>query len=267
MVLGWLRGNASSAQNGKVIDGAHPEQATAEANALKPDLLPDDQNKDGTLTRHNILVAIKGTELDREIMSLACKVALQKKNATIYIVYVIEVPRAKAIDDPMTDETKVAKQALLNAAIVAQNAGVTSLQREIVQSRDQGHSLVDEVEAHQCKLLIVGIPYREDMGGQIEGVDAVAYVLQHAPSKVWVVRDRPHDQAHDQAHDVVAATSASGGDHPAARSGEHPIERTTFERTVPAPIPSAVARPGERSPGAPSEEQPAARPAEHVARR
>lgn len=260
MVLGWLRGNASSAQNGKVIDGAHPEQDTAGTNALKPDLLPDDQNKDGTLTRHNILVAIKGTELDREIMSLACKVALQKKNATIFIVYVIEVPRTRAIDDPMTEETKIAKQALLNAATVAQNAGVTSLQREIVQSRDQGHSLVDEVEAHQCKLLVVGMPYREDMSGQIEGVDAVAYVLQHAPSKVWVVRDRPHG--------LVAAGTAPGAEQPAARSGAHPIERTAFERpasVAPAPAPTSE-RPGDR-PGERPGDRPAARHAEQVARR
>ena len=194
MVLGWLRGTPSSVQNGKVIDGAHPEQATADADALKPDLLPDEQNKDGALTQHNLLVAVKGSELDREVVSLACKAALQKKNATIYIVYVIEVPRTKAIDDPMTDETEAAKVTLLKAAKIAKNAGVTSIQREIVQSRDQGHSLVDEVEAHQCDLLIVGLPYRQGMGGRIEGADAVSYVLQHAPSKVWVVRDCPHKQ-------------------------------------------------------------------------
>src|SRR5579864_9470540 len=70
VVLGWLRGNGSSAQNGKVIDGAHLEQAAAGSDALKPDLLPDDQHTEGTLTRHNILVAVKGDELDREIVSL-----------------------------------------------------------------------------------------------------------------------------------------------------------------------------------------------------
>lgn len=248
MVLGWLRGNTSGAQNGKVIDGAHPEQATADANALKPDLLPDDQNKEGAQIRHNILVAVKGTEVDRQIMSLACKAALAKKHATIYIVYVIEVPRTKAIDDPMTEETKIAKQALLNAATVAQNAGVTSLTREIVQSRDQGHSLVDEVEAHQCNLLIVGLPYRENIGGQIEGVDAVSYVLQHAPSSVWVVRDRPHK---------AAAAAAASEERPV----EHPIERTTLERPIPTPLPAPTAR------SVSSDERPAAQPAEHVARR
>ena len=225
MVLGWLRGNGSSAQNGKVIDGAHLEQATAGADALKPDLLPDDQHPDGTPARHNnILVAVKGDELDREVVSLACKVALQKKNATIFIVYVIEVPRAKAIDDPMAEETELAKLALTNAAKVAKNAGVTSLAREIVQSRDQGHSLVDEVEAHQCSLLIVAMPYQESFGGQMDGVDAVAYVLRHAPSKVWIVRDRPHDPVQGAAA-AERSTEQSG-----ERSGAHAIERPASER-------------------------------------
>jgi nucleotide-binding universal stress UspA family protein len=239
VVLGWWRGgNASSAQNGKVIDGAHSEQATAGADALKPDLLPDDQHTNGMPVRpNNILVAVKGDDLDREIVSLGCKVALQKKNATIYIVYVIEVPRAKAIDDPMTEETDQARVALTNAAKVAKNAGVTSLQREIVQSRDQGHSLVDEVEAHHCSLLIVGMPYQESYGGQMDGVDAVAYVLQHAPSKVWIVRDRPHDPAQEAA--------------PAAeRSAEQPSEQPSQRATAPA-----------------SERPTSERPAEHVATR
>lgn len=235
MVLGWLRGNPSGAQNGKVIDGAHPEQATAEADALKPDLLPDEQTKDGALTRHNILVAVKGCELDREVVTLACKAAMHKKNATIYIVYVIEVPRTKAIDDPMTDETETAKQSLLKAAKVAKNAGITNIAREIVQSRDQGHSLVDEVEAHQCELLIVGLPFHEGIGGRIQGVEAVSYVLQHAPSKVWVVRDRHHEQAApgeqpsaESSSEAPGATAASpAGSVRGTTAGEAAAERPT----------------------------------------
>lgn len=193
MILGKLLGAGSSRRSGKVIDGQHPALANAATNgeALKPDLLPDDQCRHHGPHQTNILVAVRGWSVDREVVSLACKVATEKRGQ-VFAVYGIEVPRAKAIDDEMPQQTEKAHEVLERAAGVAQKAGV-AIDKEIVQSRDFGHSLVDEAEAHECDLLIIGVPYQLGVAGQIEGLDALTYVLQNAPCKVWVVRDRRID--------------------------------------------------------------------------
>ena len=186
MHLGKLLGGGSPRRSQKkIIDGAHTAHAQATGDALRPDLLPE---KHG-----NVLVAVSGCDLDREVMTLACKVAEAKK-APIFAVYGIEVPRTKAIDDEMPTETEEAHAALDCAGTVAERLGI-QIEPEIVQSRHFGHSLVDEAEAHDCALVIMSLPYRMGIGGEIEGAEAVDYVLRNAPCTVWVVRGRPPTQA------------------------------------------------------------------------
>lgn len=201
MILGKWLGTGPGRRSGKVIDGAHPTAEAADnGDALKPDLLPDDQCLHRGQHHTNILVAVRGWSVDREVVSLACKVA-NEKHGQVFAVFGIEVPRTKAIDDEMPQQTELAHEALERAAGVAQKAGV-EIAKEIVQSRDFGHSLVDEAEAHECDLLIIGMPYRLGVAGQIESLDALTYVLQNAPCKVWVVRDRRADPARPQPAEV-----------------------------------------------------------------
>jgi nucleotide-binding universal stress UspA family protein len=141
----------------------------------------------------SILVAVGGCELDREVTTLACKVA-KEKNARLFAVYGIEVPRTLAIDDELPEQTERAHQALERAAEVAERAGV-ELESEVVQSRHFGHSLVDEASLHDCALLIMGLPYKQGVGGQIQGAETLDYVLKNALCKVWVVRGSPPEKA------------------------------------------------------------------------
>jgi len=196
MNLGRLLGGKPYRRSNKIIDGQHTTNDATHFNgsALKPDLLPlsDEQNGNGAHGKRGLLVAVTGSDLDREVMTLACKVA-QEKKAPIFAVYGIEVPRTKAIDDEMPTETEKAHQALDCVATVAQQLHMV-IEPEIVQSRHFGHSLVDEAEAHDCALLIMGLPYRIGVGGQIEGTEALEYVLRSAPCKVWVVRGLPQEK-------------------------------------------------------------------------
>jgi nucleotide-binding universal stress UspA family protein len=194
MHLGKLLGGRPPRRSRKVIDGAHTAQIQANGDALKPDLLPE---KHG-----NVLVAIGGCDLDREVMTLACKVA-EEKRAPIFAVYGIEVPRTKAIDDEMPEETDKAHDALDCAATVAERLGV-QIEPEIIQSRHFGHSLVDEAEAHDSALVIMSLPCRAGIGGELEGVDTVEYVLRNAPCTVWVVRGRPPKQSGRSERDRVS---------------------------------------------------------------
>jgi nucleotide-binding universal stress UspA family protein len=201
----WLEG-LPVRRTPKVIDGRHPRSTAASEDEVRPDLLPLPEGKGGPngQSKRNILVAISGCPLDRELMTLACKVG-QEKRAQIFAVYGIEVPRTKAIDDEMPELTDAAHQALSRAADVAEHMGV-EIEPEIVQSRHFGHSLVDEAEAHDCALLIMGLPYRPGVGGQIVGSEALEYVLRNAPCKVWVVRGAPPEKTEQHAADRLERT-------------------------------------------------------------
>jgi nucleotide-binding universal stress UspA family protein len=153
----------------------------------KPDMLPlDAVDSKGANCRRSIVVAISGTDLDTELLSLASNIAKAKK-ANVFVVYGIEVPRKLAIDAEMPEETAVGDQALRRARQIADQMHV-DVETEIVQSRNLGQSLVDEVKAHDCSLIVLGLPYHVGMEGHFELSDTADYVLKYAPCRVWLVR-------------------------------------------------------------------------------
>lgn len=153
----------------------------------KPDMLPI-EGEDGKIAncRRNIVVAINGTDLDTELLSLAGNIGKAKK-ANVFVVYGIEVPRKLAIDAEMPEETASGDRALRRARQVADQMHV-DVETEIVQSRNLGQSLVDEVKAHECALVILGLPYHVGMGGHFDLSETADYVLKNAPCRVWLVR-------------------------------------------------------------------------------
>lgn len=182
--LGFPAGHAT-----KIIDGQHPSSAHhSNTNAPKADMLPLPEGDDGKQAqcRRNILVAVSGKELDSEIVTLACALSKAKKGS-VFAVYGIEVPRKLPIDAELPEETATAGNALETAAGVAQQVQV-HIEPEIIQSRHFGQSLVEEANAHECALLIIGLPYRLGIGGHFDLGETADYVLKNAPCKVWLVR-------------------------------------------------------------------------------
>ncbi len=186
--LGFPTGRAA-----KVIDGQHLDLTQSNGNTPKPDMLPiaDTGERQHTQTKRNVLVAISGKTVDDEVVSLACTVAKSKK-VNVYIVYGIEVPRKLALDAEMPEETQAANEALDRATVIAEQLHV-NVQPEIIQSRNFGQSLVDEAVAHNCSLLVVGLPYQLGIGGHFELGGTVDYVLKNALCRVWMIRGQCAD--------------------------------------------------------------------------
>jgi nucleotide-binding universal stress UspA family protein len=147
--------------------------------------MPAEQDRADTGGK-NILVALQGDELDDELITLAYYMVRQRKGQ-VFAVYGIEVPRTLPVDAELPEQAAKATSVLEHAVSTAERLNFT-LEPEIVQSRSWGASLVDEAEAHQCALIIMGISYRMGRGGRFELGDAVPYVLAHARSRVWVIR-------------------------------------------------------------------------------
>ncbi len=137
-------------------------------------------------TRRNVLVAVHGDEMDDQLVRLGCMMAKASKGK-VFGVYGIEVPRTQPVDATLPEFTEKADVALEHAVELAESANY-EIEPEIVQSRNYGQSLVDEAEAHQCGLIILGIPYRTDRCGRFDPGETVPYVLNHAKCRVWVIR-------------------------------------------------------------------------------
>lgn len=173
------------AKNG---DRQHGAAATAHP---EPDMLPLEQSpQQEQCQRCSVLVAVTGGELDHELMALACAVAQKKHAEVVHAIYGIEVPRSKPVDEELPAEREKADQALDQAAEDAQTCHV-AVDKEYLQSRNVGQSLVSAASTHGCALLIIGLPYKAETEGQLEMNETVDYVLKHAPCRVWVIRGQP----------------------------------------------------------------------------
>jgi len=169
----------------------------------KPDMLPLSQAPSRFCQRCSVLVAVTGEALDHELMALACTVAKEKHTNVVHAIYGIEVPRTKAVDDEMPTERRKADEALDRAMSDARLCEIT-VDKEYIQSRNFGQSLVAAAADNGCALLIVGLPYHAQAEGQFELTDTVDYVLNKAPCRVWVVRGQP------PAAEAEAETQAEG---------------------------------------------------------
>jgi nucleotide-binding universal stress UspA family protein len=126
---------------------------------------------------------------------------------------VIEVQRKVALYVEMPEETQAANDALDRASAIAEQLHVR-VQPEIIQSRNFGQSLVDEAVAHDCSLLVVGLPYQLGIGCNFDLGGTVDYVLKNAMCRVWMIRGQRSE---------VAGCSSSSAEGQKSRRREESI--------------------------------------------
>jgi nucleotide-binding universal stress UspA family protein len=136
--------------------------------------------------QRNILVALTDTAIDDEAVSVACSLA-RKRKVEAFAVFGIQVPRKRALDDEMPEETDKANRTLDAAKEVAEQLQAP-LETEIVHTRHLGQALIQEAVDHDCALIVMGVPYQVGVNGQFALSETAEYVLKHAPSRVWLVR-------------------------------------------------------------------------------
>lgn len=170
-------------------ENAIAQRPAAQANILP---LPTDVQGRAALTQRNILVALTDTTIDDEAVSVACSLA-RKRKVEAFAVFGIQVPRKRALDDDMPEETEKANRALDAAKEVADQLQAP-LETEIVHTRHLGQTLVQEAVDHECALIVMGVAYRVGVNGQFALSETAEYVLKHSPCRVWLVRG-PCDSA------------------------------------------------------------------------
>lgn len=139
-----------------------------------------------SLKQRNILVALTDTLIDDEAVSVACSLA-RKRKVEAFAVFGIQVPRKRALDEDMPEETEKANRTLDAAKEVADQLQAP-LETEIVHTRHLGQALIQEAVDRGCALIVMGVSYQLGVNGQFALSETADYVLKHAPCRVWLVR-------------------------------------------------------------------------------
>jgi len=132
-----------------------------------------------------ILVPVNGNRSDVEVLELACEIA-QRSKAQVYAIHVIEVNRTLPLDAELQEEAERGEDLLNQAEQVGDRLGVT-IHTDLLQARDVGSAIVDEVLERGIDLVIVGVSFKKRFGDLDLGV-TLPYVLKHAACWVWVCR-------------------------------------------------------------------------------
>lgn len=133
------------------------------------------------------VVALNGGPSDERIVRLLAQNARLTKGELI-AVHVVEIDWTLPLDSDIASRSEEVQRVLDAAEAVAEASKVT-LEPVLLQARDVGAAIVDEAVERGADLLVVGLPYRKRFGGEFAIGRTIPYILQNAPSAVWVLRD------------------------------------------------------------------------------
>ena len=178
--------------------------------------LPEAVSED--IVYDQLLVPIVGSRITDEMMVLACQLATEKQSA-VDALYVIEVPFNLPLSARLPQERENAKALLEQAAVVADQFGVT-MTPIVVTARAAGRAIVDEAKERRSEVIILGATRKRRFTERALGT-TIDYVLQHAPCEV-LINLVPFEGVYvtDGAERTEAAAAAAQRRVPAAPSAD-----------------------------------------------
>jgi nucleotide-binding universal stress UspA family protein len=138
-----------------------------------------------------VLVPVVGRRTDDEALRLAFSISRQAK-ARIYVIFVIEVPRTRPLDDEMEAEIEKGERYLDQSEKLATEAG-SKVETELLQAREVGPAIVDEAVERGVDAIVLGIGAKKRFGEYALG-PTTSYVLKNAPCAVFICREAMQEQ-------------------------------------------------------------------------
>ena len=138
-----------------------------------------------------LLVPYNGSAASRRGLDVALQLAGGQKNSRLHAVYVVEVDRRLPLNADLP-EASVTGECCLADVEERSRRFKTDCDGDILQARDAGHAIVDEAVELAVTAIVMGVPRS---GAEPQAVNlgkTAAYVLQHAPCDVILVRDGSH---------------------------------------------------------------------------
>lgn len=128
-----------------------------------------------------ILVPVSGSKADAETVKLACRLA-KKDKGQVWAVSVVTVKLALPLDAEIESEIKKAEEILDKAENIAGEEDF-EIETDVLQAREVGPAIVDEVVERSVSLILMGITYKQRFG-QFSLGKVVPYVLRNSPCPV-----------------------------------------------------------------------------------
>jgi nucleotide-binding universal stress UspA family protein len=135
-----------------------------------------------------ILIPVNGAHTDSEAVRLGCRLARRGK-AKVMVVTVLEIRRSLALGTVQDVEMDTAERILDSAEKTARELE-TEIETELLQARDAGPAIVEEIAHWKADLVVVGMPFRLRFGEFHMGRTA-PYILRHAACRAMLFREPP----------------------------------------------------------------------------
>jgi len=119
---------------------------------------------------------------------LGCRLARRGK-AKVMVVTVLELRRSLALGTVQDVEMDRAEKILDDAEKKARELE-TEIETELLQARDAGPAIVEEIAHWKADLVVVGMPFRMRFGEFHMGKTA-PYLLRHAACRTIIFREPP----------------------------------------------------------------------------
>lgn len=131
----------------------------------------------------NLLVPTQGMAYSERGVEVACRLGAEQ-NATIILVYVIEVPRTLPLNAEMKEEDEKAREAIKQAEQLAALHKMRSISL-IVRSRSAGEEIIKLAKEQNVDVIVMGIRQHVGLKENILGRTS-DIVLRKAPCEVIV---------------------------------------------------------------------------------
>ena len=148
-------------------------------------------------TNHVIIVPVTASPASLDAVTLACVLGKQRKSK-VYAVHVIEVLRSLPLSAELETDARRGEQVLRRAEEIASAAGF-HIEGELLQAREAGQAIVDEVRDRSADTVVLGVGAERLLGDFSMGRTA-EFVLRHSLAEVIVVRHSAatkHDDEHE----------------------------------------------------------------------
>lgn len=139
-------------------------------------------------TPQRILIPINGAQTDVEAVRLGCRLA-RRGRAKVMVVTVLEIRRGLALGTVQDVEMDRAEKLIEQAEKMAHELE-TEIETELLQARDAGPAIVEEIAHWKADLVVVGMPFRQRFGEFHMGRTA-PHILRHAPCRALLFREPP----------------------------------------------------------------------------
>lgn len=137
-----------------------------------------------------VLVAVSNEKNIELLSQFSCTLAREEK-ATLYALYVVEVPHSLPLDAELPEEEAQGEKILERVEEIAEEPYNVPVETEIFHARRAGPAILEMATEKKAEVLVIGATLKATFSERLFG-STVEYLLRKAPCRVVVLRPERH---------------------------------------------------------------------------